>query len=100
LARILTTSETLPLSSVKARFSELVGRVEREQDRVVITRNGIPAAVLVGADDLESLEETLEVMSAPELVAQMRESQEAFERGEEGMTLEELRASLGHKPAA
>jgi prevent-host-death family protein len=36
-------SETLPLSSVKARFSELVGRVAREQDRVVVTRNGIPA---------------------------------------------------------
>jgi prevent-host-death family protein len=93
-------SETLPLSSVKARFSELVGRVAREQDRVVVTRNGIPAAVLISPDDLESLEETLEVMSDPELVAQMRESQEALERGEEGITLEELRASLDHKAAA
>lgn len=96
----MTMSETLPLSSVKARFSELVGRVEHEQDRVVITRNGVPAAVLISPDDLESLEETLEVMSDPELVAQMRESQEELERGEEGMTLEELRASLGHKAAA
>ena len=57
-------------------------------------------AVLVSPEDLESLEETLEVMSDPELVAQMRESQEELERGEEGMTLEELRASLGHKAAA
>jgi prevent-host-death family protein len=96
----MTMSETLPLSSVKARFSELVGRVAREQDRVVVTRNGIPVAVLISPDDLESLEETLEVMSDPELVAQMRESQEELERGEEGMTLEELRASLGHKAAA
>ncbi len=100
LARIMTMSETLPLSSVKARFSELVGQVEREHDRIVITRNGVPAAVLVSADDLESLEETLEVMSDPELMAQMRESQEELERGEEGVTLEELRASLGHKAAA
>lgn len=100
LARIMTMSETLPLSSVKARFSELVGRVAREQDRVTVTRNGIPVAVLVSPEDLESLEETLEVMSDPELVAQMRESQEELERGEEGMTLEELRASLGHKAAA
>ena len=96
----MTMSETLPLSSVKARFSELVGRVAREQDRVTVTRNGIPVAVLVSPEDLESLEETLEVMSDPELVAQMRESQEELERGEEGMTLEELRASLGHKAAA
>lgn len=96
----MTMSETLPLSSVKARFSELVGRVAREQDRVTVTRNGIPVAVLISPEDLESLEETLEVMSDPELVAQMRESQEELERGEEGMTLEELRASLGHKAAA
>lgn len=92
--------ETLPLSSVKARFSELVGRVSREQDRVVVTRNGIPVAVLVSPEDLESLEETLEVMSDPELVLQMRESQAELERGEEGMSLEELRTSLGHKAAA
>jgi prevent-host-death family protein len=97
---MLTMSETLPLSSVKARFSELVGRVERELDRVTVTRNGIPVAVLISPTDLESLEETLEVMSDPELVAQMRESQAELERGEEGMTLDELRATLGHKAAA
>ena len=96
----MTMSETLPLSSVKARFSELIGRVERELDRVTVTRNGIPVAVLISPKDLESLEETLEVMSDPELVAQMRESQAELERGEEGMTLEELRATLGHKAAA
>ena len=90
----------VPLSSVRIRFSELVRRVKDEHDRLVITRNGVPAAVLISPDDLESLEETLEVMSNPELVAQMRESQEELERGEEGMTLEELRASLGHKAAA
>lgn len=96
----MTMPETLPLSSVKARFSELIGRVERELDRVTVTRNGIPVAVLISPKDLESLEETLEVMSDPELVAQMRESQAELERGEEGMTLEELRATLGHKAAA
>jgi antitoxin YefM len=89
----MTMSETLPLSSVKARFSELVGRVEREQDRVVITRNGVPAAVLVSPEDLESLEETLEVMSDPELVAQMREGEAAIEAGD-SVTLEELQAEF------
>jgi antitoxin YefM len=86
-------SETLPLSSVKARFSELVGRVAREQDRVIVTRNGIPAAVLISPDDLESLEETLEVMSDPKLVAQMREGEAAIEAGDY-VTLEELQDEL------
>lgn len=60
---ILVMSETLPLSTVKARFSELVDRVAREQDRVTVTRKGRPAAVLVSPEDLASLEETLAVLS-------------------------------------
>lgn len=87
-------SETMSLAAVKARFSELVDRVERQQDRVVVTRNGKPAAVLISADDLESLEETLAVMSDRSVAAQLRDSQKAAAAGEPGVGLHELRASL------
>jgi antitoxin YefM len=87
-------SETMSLAAVKARFSELVDRVERQQDRVVVTRNGKPAAVLISADDLERLEETLAVMSDRSIAAQIRESQRAVAAGESGAGLDELRASL------
>jgi antitoxin YefM len=87
-------SETMPLAAVKARFSELVDRVERQQDRVIVTRNGKPAAVLISADDLESLEETLAVMSDRSVATQLRDSQKAVAAGEPGVSLDELRASL------
>lgn len=87
-------SETLPLSSVKAHLSEIVDRVEDQHDRVVLTRNGKPAAVLMSHEDLESLEETLAVLSDPTLMAQIQESRETVARGEDGTTLEELRADL------
>jgi len=87
-------SETLPLATVKARFSEIVDRVSCQQDRVIVTRNGQPAAVLVSTDDLESLEETLATMSDRSLVAQIRESEKAAARGEEGVGLDKLRVSL------
>jgi antitoxin YefM len=87
-------SETLPLSSVKAHLSEIVDRVEGEHDRVVLTRNGKPAAVLISPEDLESLEETLQIMSDPALMAQIQESEQAFAAGDPGTTLAELRASL------
>lgn len=94
-------SETLPLSSVKAHLSEIVDRVEDQHDRVVLTRNGKPAAVLMSHEDLESLEETLAVLSDPTLMAQIQESREAVARGEDGTTLEELRADLqGRREAA
>ncbi len=79
---ILVMPETLPLSVVKARLSELVDRVAGEHERVVVTRNGRPAAVLVSPDDLESLEETLAALSDPELMARIREGEEAAERGD------------------
>jgi antitoxin YefM len=94
LARILTMTEALPLATVKARFSELVDRVERQQDRVVVTRNGRPAAVLVSPDDLESLEETLAILSDRSLTAQIRDSEKAARRGDPGVELAELRAGL------
>jgi len=92
-------SETLPLATVKARFSEIVDRVARQQDRVIVTRNGQPAAVLVSIDDLESLEETLAVMSDRSLAAQIRESEKAAARGEVGADLDELRADLARRRA-
>jgi prevent-host-death family protein len=93
-------SETLPLSSVKAHLSELVDRVEDQHDRVVLTRNGKPAAVLISHADLESLEETLSILSDPALMAQIHESEQALDRGEHATTLAELRTALQSRDAA
>jgi prevent-host-death family protein len=41
-------------------LSEVVDQVEREHDRVAITRHGKPAAVVISTDDLASFEENLE----------------------------------------
>lgn len=86
-------ADVLPLAAVKDRFSELVDRVNREHDRVVVTRNGVPAAVLVSVDELESLEETLEIMSDPEALAAIREAErELAEGGGEVITAAEALA--------
>jgi antitoxin YefM len=61
-------SDTVPFSDAKARLSELADRVELEHDRILVTRNGRPSFVLVSPDDLESLEETLDILRDPELV--------------------------------
>lgn len=87
-------SETVPLSSVKSHLSELVDRVEGQHDRIVVTRNGRPAAVLISNADLDGLEETLAIMSDPALMAQIHESEQALTEGEQGTTLAELRSAL------
>ncbi|HEX5402230.1 MAG TPA: type II toxin-antitoxin system Phd/YefM family antitoxin [Pseudonocardiaceae bacterium] len=52
-----------PLRTVRDHLSEFVDRAEREHERVVVTRNGRPAAVLMGYDDLAALEEMLEILT-------------------------------------
>lgn len=72
----------MALRDMKNRLSEVVDRVEREHDRVVITRHGKPAAVVISTDDLASLEETLEVVSRPKLIGQVRQSLAELAAGE------------------
>lgn len=91
--------DTFPLSHVKAHLSEITDRVEGQHDRIVVTRKGRPAAVLVSPEDLESLEETLAILSDPELMQQVRESEAELERGEKGVALEELKAELSSPDA-
>ena len=71
-----------PLRSVRDHLSELIDRVEREHERVVVTRNGRAAAVLISPEDLAQLEETIDVLSDPAALADIREADEAYARGE------------------
>ena len=83
-------SETLPLASVKSKFSEMVDRVEHTHDRIIVTRNGRPVAVLISPEELESLEDTLELLSNPDAMQQLAESRQAYATGD-FTTGEELR---------
>lgn len=66
--------EIVPFTEAKAHLSDLVDRVDREHDRVTVTKNGRPAAVLVNPDDLEALEETVEILRDAELMKSIRKS--------------------------
>lgn len=73
--------KTLPLSEAKANLSKLVDDVNRRDERVMITRHGRPAAVLMSADELESWQETMEIMADPELMADIRRGVRELDAG-------------------
>jgi len=75
-------ADTLPFSEAKAHLSELAERVEREHERILVTRNGRPSFVLVSPDDLESLEETLDILRDRDLVESLARSRSEAARGE------------------
>ena len=82
---------TVPLRAARDHLSELVDRVEREHDRVVITRNGRDAAVLISPEDIQELEETVSVLSDPEALADIREADAAYRRGDVVRGIEAVR---------
>ena len=83
-------TRTLPISEVKTRLPSLVKDVASRDDEVVITRNGRPAAILLSMDEYEGLRETIEVLSDPQAMAQIKRSAAFFKRGGRGYALEEV----------
>jgi len=83
-------SKTLPISEVKARLPELVRGVAEREEEVVVTRNGKPAAVLLNYAEYERLKETLDVLTDPDLMRQVRRSKKFYARGGRGLSFEDV----------
>lgn len=81
-----------PLRNVRDHLSEFVDRAEREHERVVVTRNGRPAAVLIGYDDLAGLEETLDILSDSEALGEIRQAEADVARSEGVRGVDAIRA--------
>ena len=81
-----------PLRSVRDHLSEFVDRAEREHERIIVTRNGRPAAVLLAYDDLAALEETLDVLSDPAALADIREAAAQVDCGDVVRGVDAVRA--------
>lgn len=86
--------ETLPISKVKDRLNELVDSASLTHAQVTITKNGIPAAVLIGASEWEALQETLFWLSQEGNRDAVTAAREEVKAGK-GLTEEQIRAEFG-----
>ena len=85
-------SDAVPFTEAKAHLSELVDRAWRERDRIVVTRNGRPVAVLISPDELEGLEETIDLLSDDDARGSLRRAKVEDEAGQaETLTYEQAR---------
>lgn len=73
---------TIPLSEAKARLSEIADEVGRTHERVHITRNGREYVVLLAAEDLESIEATLELLTDTRAQERIATAEADFAAGE------------------
>ncbi|HEY2507580.1 MAG TPA: type II toxin-antitoxin system Phd/YefM family antitoxin [Streptosporangiaceae bacterium] len=73
---------TVPITEAKARIAELADRVARQHDRFTITRNGRADVMLISVAEYESMQETLDILSDDEALADLRQSREDFGAGD------------------
>lgn len=86
---------TEPLRSVRDHLSEVIDRVEAQHERVVVTRNGRAAAVLISPEDLAQLEETIAVLSDPEALKDIRDADAAYAAGDVVRGVDAVRRLIG-----
>lgn len=86
-------TETISLTELRPRLSELLARAHEHFDRFVITRHGRAEAVLLSADEFEGLLETLEVLSDTDLVSRLGQADDELLAGG-GHALDDVRREL------
>jgi prevent-host-death family protein len=83
--------KTLSLSEAKMKLSALVDEVSGMDEEVIITKNGVPAAVLVSPDEFDSWGETMAIRFDNDAVDEIKEGLAALKEGRASIyTLKEL----------
>jgi prevent-host-death family protein len=72
----------IPVSIAKDRLSALIRELEQSQGAIFLTRNGVPAAVLLSLEHYRGLMETIEILADTETMRSLGRSLKQAERGE------------------
>jgi prevent-host-death family protein len=66
----------ISVTQVNAKINEYIDAVRDARDQITITKNGAPAAVLIGIDEWESIQETMHWLSQPGLAESVQQSED------------------------
>ncbi len=91
--------QTLPISQVKSHLNELVDAASTTHEQVTITKNGVPAALIVGIDEWEALQETLYWLSQHGTLDAVDEARRELADGG-GLSEQQIRSRFGTQRTA
>jgi len=86
------------MAQARDHLAEVVESVQKTHDRVTLTRHGQPAAVIIAAADLDSILETLDILSTPGALEAIREGEADVAAGRY-VTMEDMRAAVRDRAA-
>lgn len=89
----LPVMDTIAISDLRNNLPSIIEQVSEGLRRLIVTVSGKPKAVVMSVDELESLEETAEIMAIPGILKTIKKSRDQFRKGQY-ITLEELEEKL------
>lgn len=89
----MNSQNSLSITEARSKIFDLVQKTTVGA-RFFLTARGQAKAVLMSADEFDAWQETMEIMSDPELMKDIKEAREEYENGDY-ITLEELLAKEG-----
>jgi len=90
----MNTQNTLSITNARKNIFELAEKVQKPGIHYTLTEKGCPKVVMMSADEFDSWQETMEIMSDPELMKEIKEAEKDFKKGNY-VTLEEILAKEG-----
>ena len=80
----------ISVGQARTKLPGLLPWVFKRSHAVVLTSKGRPKAILRNLNGNDGLKETLEILSNPDSMRQLRRSERYFSRGGKGLTIEQV----------
>jgi antitoxin YefM len=68
-------ARTIPFSKARSQLTRLLDELGANHEHFVITRKGLPAAVMMSPEEFDAFQETVEVLQDADLTASLRQSE-------------------------
>lgn len=90
----MNSKNTLPISEARKRIFEIAQEVQKPDNYYTLTEKGRPKAVVMSAEQFDSIMETIDILSDPNILEDIKEAEDEYKRGEY-QTWEELKKEIG-----
>jgi antitoxin YefM len=74
-------STYIPITKAKTELLDIIRRLKEVEDAVAVTKNGVPAAVILSVEKYEGLLETLDILSDEKTMKSLRTSMRQARKG-------------------
>lgn len=83
-------TKVVSVTDLRPKLLKILSRAQKLGQEYVVTKNGRPAAVIMGFDEWESWKETLEILSDENAMKRIRKNLSYFKKGSRGKSIEEV----------